>query len=127
LILHSFSLAASAEEACTDSPCVTFLKFDRNRIAQDTPTDQARSWVSRNGGTLMVVPATTLSGSAIYRSGVATCLCWIADQANPLGARLGNPRLALTVEQLAHIENRPALSRWHPDYAEAFTAYVKGR
>jgi hypothetical protein len=38
-----------------------------------------------------------------------------------------NPRLALTVEQLAHIENRPALSRWHPDYAEAFTAYVKGR
>jgi NAD(P)-dependent dehydrogenase (short-subunit alcohol dehydrogenase family) len=25
------------------------------------------------------------------------------------------------------VENRPALSRWHPDYAEAFTAYVKGR
>jgi NAD(P)-dependent dehydrogenase (short-subunit alcohol dehydrogenase family) len=24
------------------------------------------------------------------------------------------------------VENRPALSRWHPDYAEAFAAYVKG-
>jgi NAD(P)-dependent dehydrogenase (short-subunit alcohol dehydrogenase family) len=24
------------------------------------------------------------------------------------------------------VENRPALSRWHPDYAEAFTAFVKG-
>ena len=24
------------------------------------------------------------------------------------------------------IENRPALSRWHPDYAEAFKAYLKG-
>lgn len=24
------------------------------------------------------------------------------------------------------VENRPALSRWHPDYAEAFEAFVKG-
>ena len=24
------------------------------------------------------------------------------------------------------IENRPALSRWHPDFAEAFAAYLKG-
>jgi NAD(P)-dependent dehydrogenase (short-subunit alcohol dehydrogenase family) len=24
------------------------------------------------------------------------------------------------------VENRPPLSRWHPDYAEAFAAYVKG-
>ena len=24
------------------------------------------------------------------------------------------------------IENRPALSRWHPDYAEVFAAFVKG-
>ncbi|MCB4770148.1 SDR family NAD(P)-dependent oxidoreductase [Ancylobacter sp. Lp-2] len=24
------------------------------------------------------------------------------------------------------VENRPALSRWHPDYAEAFAAYMKG-
>ena len=24
------------------------------------------------------------------------------------------------------IENRPALSRWHPDYAEAFARFVKG-
>jgi short-subunit dehydrogenase len=24
------------------------------------------------------------------------------------------------------VENRPALSRWHPDYAEAFARFVKG-
>ena len=24
------------------------------------------------------------------------------------------------------VENRPALSRWHPDYAEQFAAFVKG-
>ena len=24
------------------------------------------------------------------------------------------------------VENRPALSRWHPDYKEAFAAFVKG-
>ena len=23
------------------------------------------------------------------------------------------------------VENRPALSRWHPDYAEAFAAFVR--
>jgi hypothetical protein len=23
------------------------------------------------------------------------------------------------------VENRPALSRWHPDYAEQFTSFVK--
>ncbi len=23
------------------------------------------------------------------------------------------------------VENRPALSRWHPDYAEAFAAFAK--
>ena len=25
------------------------------------------------------------------------------------------------------VENRPALSRWHPDYAEAFAEFMKGR
>ena len=24
------------------------------------------------------------------------------------------------------VANRPALSRWHPDYAEAFAKFVKG-
>jgi hypothetical protein len=24
------------------------------------------------------------------------------------------------------VENRPALSRWHPDYAAAFETFVKG-
>jgi hypothetical protein len=25
------------------------------------------------------------------------------------------------------IENRPALSRWHPDHKDAFAAYMKGK
>jgi hypothetical protein len=25
------------------------------------------------------------------------------------------------------VENRPALSRWHPDYADKFAAFVKGK
>ncbi len=25
------------------------------------------------------------------------------------------------------VENRPPLSRWHPDYAEAFAAFAKGK
>ena len=24
------------------------------------------------------------------------------------------------------VENRPALSRWHPDYKDTFAAYMKG-
>jgi hypothetical protein len=24
------------------------------------------------------------------------------------------------------VENRPALSRWHPDYTEAFATFMKG-
>ena len=43
-------------------------------------------------------------------------------------------RRAATPRRAAHglwaagdiIENRPALSRWHPDYAEAFARFVKG-
>ncbi len=33
-------------------------------------------------------------------------------------------RMAWAVGDLIH--NRPALSRWHPDYAEAFAAFMKG-
>ena len=33
-------------------------------------------------------------------------------------------RAAWTVGDL--IENRPALSRWHPDFADAFEAFMKG-
>lgn len=37
---------------------------------------------------------------------------------------LDERRLAWAAGDL--IENRPALSRWHPDYAEAFAAFIKG-
>ena len=33
-------------------------------------------------------------------------------------------RIQWTADDL--IQNRPALSRWHPDYAAAFEAFVKG-
>jgi NAD(P)-dependent dehydrogenase (short-subunit alcohol dehydrogenase family) len=42
---------------------------------------------------------------------------------NDTPRRLDERRMAWSAGDL--IENRPALSRWHPDYAEAFQAFVK--
>ncbi|MEM8915969.1 MAG: SDR family NAD(P)-dependent oxidoreductase, partial [Pseudomonadota bacterium] len=47
-------------------------------------------------------------------------LCPDNDVARPLDEK----RIAWAVGDI--IENRPALSRWHPDYAEAFAAHVEG-
>jgi NAD(P)-dependent dehydrogenase (short-subunit alcohol dehydrogenase family) len=46
-------------------------------------------------------------------------LCPDNDVARPVDER----RIAWAAGDL--IENRPALSRWHPDYAEAFAAFMK--
>jgi len=32
----------------------------------------------------------------------------------------------LLIPGFVFTENRPALSRWHPDYAEAFAAFLEG-
>ena len=43
---------------------------------------------------------------------------------NDVSRALDERRMAWAVGDI--IENRPALSRWHPDHAEAFKASVKG-
>ncbi len=45
-------------------------------------------------------------------------------QDNETTRAIDQKRMAWTAGDL--IENRPALSRWHPDYAEAFAAFLKG-
>jgi len=42
---------------------------------------------------------------------------------NDVPRELDEKRMAWAIGDI--IENRPALSRWHPDYAEAFEAFVK--
>jgi len=42
---------------------------------------------------------------------------------NDVPRRLDERRILWAVGDI--VENRPALSRWHPDYAEAFAAFVK--
>ena len=43
---------------------------------------------------------------------------------NDVCADLDRRRAAWSIGDL--IENRPALSRWHPDFKDAYTAYEKG-
>jgi NAD(P)-dependent dehydrogenase (short-subunit alcohol dehydrogenase family) len=43
---------------------------------------------------------------------------------NDVPRRLDEKRMLWAAGDI--VENRPALSRWHPDYAEAFAAFVKG-
>jgi hypothetical protein len=43
---------------------------------------------------------------------------------NDVPRQLDERRMAWAAGDI--IENRPALSRWHPDYAEAFARFVKG-
>jgi hypothetical protein len=48
-------------------------------------------------------------------------LCPDNDVLRPLDER----RIQWAADDI--VENRPALSRWHPDYAEAFEKFVKGK
>ncbi|MDB5568608.1 MAG: short-chain dehydrogenase [Tardiphaga sp.] len=43
---------------------------------------------------------------------------------NDVPRQLDERRIAWAAGDI--IENRPALSRWHPDYAERFEAFIKG-
>lgn len=43
---------------------------------------------------------------------------------NDVPRQLDERRMAWAIGDI--VENRPALSRWHPDYAEAFARWVKG-
>jgi NAD(P)-dependent dehydrogenase (short-subunit alcohol dehydrogenase family) len=48
---------------------------------------------------------------------------YILCQDNDVPRRLDERRILWAAGDI--VENRPALSRWHPDYAEAFAAFVK--
>lgn len=43
---------------------------------------------------------------------------------NDVSRAMGERRIAWGASDI--VENRPALSRWHPDYAEAFKARMEG-
>lgn len=42
---------------------------------------------------------------------------------NDVTTEMDNKRMAWAAQDI--VQNRPALSRWHPDYAEAFATYMK--
>ena len=44
---------------------------------------------------------------------------------NDVPRTLDEKRIAWAVGDI--IENRPALSRWHPDYADAFKAFIDAK
>ena len=48
---------------------------------------------------------------------------YILSPDNDVSRRLDERRIIWAAADI--VENRPALSRWHPDYAEAFAAFVK--
>lgn len=55
--------------------------------------------------------------------GVATGDFYILCPDNDVPRKLDERRILWAAGDI--VENRPALSRWHPDYAEAFAAFVK--
>jgi NAD(P)-dependent dehydrogenase (short-subunit alcohol dehydrogenase family) len=89
----------------------------------------------------LLVPGYTFTGMTA-RGGEKPAAAWTADQVvdfmlesiargdfyvlcpdNDVTREMDEKRIAWAAQDL--IENRPALSRWHPDYAEAFAAFMK--
>ncbi len=90
----------------------------------------------------LMIPGWVHTGLTAASGGPKPDGAWSADQAvafmlesldrgdfyilcpdNDVTRALDEKRIAWAAGDL--IENRPALSRWHPDYAEAFKAYLK--
>ncbi len=57
--------------------------------------------------------------------GVARNEFYILCQDNETTREMDDKRILWAAQDIT--ENRPALSRWHPDYAEAFKAYMAGK
>ena len=57
-------------------------------------------------------------------TGIAKGDFYLFCQDNETTRAMDERRIAWAAGDLIH--NRPALSRWHPDYADAFAAFVKG-
>jgi NAD(P)-dependent dehydrogenase (short-subunit alcohol dehydrogenase family) len=91
----------------------------------------------------LLIPGSTFTGMTAGGRTEKPAGAWTADQVidfmmtalhrgdfyilcpdNDVTRRMDERRMAWAIGDI--IENRPALSRWHPDYAEAFAAYLKG-
>jgi NAD(P)-dependent dehydrogenase (short-subunit alcohol dehydrogenase family) len=92
----------------------------------------------------LLVPGFTFTGMTRPGEGEKPPAAWTADQVvafmldamgrgdfyilcpdNAVTREMDNRRMHWAMEDL--IKNRPALSRWHPDYKEAFEAFMEGR
>jgi NAD(P)-dependent dehydrogenase (short-subunit alcohol dehydrogenase family) len=92
----------------------------------------------------LLVPGSTFTGMTARRGGEKPPGAWTADQVaefmlerlaagdfyilcpdNDVTREIDNARMDWAMDDL--ILNRPPLSRWHPDYARAFAAFLKER
>lgn len=89
-------------------PGFTFTGFTRRRGAIEKPP---AAWTSEQVADFML-------------AGMARGDFYILCPDNDVTRAMDERRIAWAAGDI--IENRPALSRWHPDYAEAFKAYVEG-
>ena len=100
----------------------------------------ARDLRGRDGSTVtahLLIPGWTTTGEAEHRPGA-----WLPEQViDYMEAGIGRDDFFIlcpddeTPNETDHkrilwnamdiIENRPALSRWHPDYKDAFAAFMK--
>jgi NAD(P)-dependent dehydrogenase (short-subunit alcohol dehydrogenase family) len=70
-------------------------------------------------------PGAWLPGQVIdfLLAGMAADDFYIVCPDNEVTRETDNRRILWAAQDI--VQNRPALSRWHPDYAEAFTAYIR--
>ena len=90
----------------------------------------------------LLVPGFTFTGMTRPGGGEKPAGAWTADQVvdfmlermgagdfyiicpdNDVSRAVDNARMTWTMQDIT--QNRPPLSRWHPDYAEAFAAFLK--
>jgi NAD(P)-dependent dehydrogenase (short-subunit alcohol dehydrogenase family) len=92
----------------------------------------------------LLIPGFTFTGMTRARGGEKPAGAWTPEQVvdfmmerivagdfyilcpdNDVTREMDEKRMAWAMGDL--IENRPALSRWHPDYEDAFAAYMRGK
>ena len=89
-------------------PGFTYTGFTRRRGATEKPP---AAWSAEEVADFML-------------AGMAAGDFYILCPDNDVTRAMDERRIAWSVGDI--IENRPALSRWHPDYAEAFKAHLDG-
>ena len=89
-------------------PGFTYTGFTRRRGAAEKPP---AAWTAEQVADFML-------------AGIAAGDFYILCPDNDVTRTMDERRIAWSAGDI--IENRPALSRWHPDYAEAFKAHLEG-